>query len=98
MIKAGFVSAILPEADLEDILSFAAENSYSCVEVMCWPVGKAERRYAGITHIDVSDLSGKKIDNLQISRRKQESKFRVWAITQIPWIPMMERLPSTRTI
>jgi sugar phosphate isomerase/epimerase len=23
---------------------------------MCWPKGKAERRYAGVTHLDVSDL------------------------------------------
>jgi sugar phosphate isomerase/epimerase len=24
---------------------------------MCWPQGKAERRYAGVTHIDVTDLT-----------------------------------------
>jgi sugar phosphate isomerase/epimerase len=24
---------------------------------MCWPVGKAERRYAGVTHIDVNGLN-----------------------------------------
>ena len=23
---------------------------------MCWPAGKAERRYAGVTHVDVADL------------------------------------------
>jgi len=27
------------------------------VELMCWPPGKAERRYAGVTHIDVSEFS-----------------------------------------
>ena len=26
------------------------------MEIMCWPAGKAERRYAGITHIDVTDF------------------------------------------
>jgi sugar phosphate isomerase/epimerase len=25
---------------------------------MCWPVGKAERRYAGVTHIDVANIDG----------------------------------------
>lgn len=56
-MQLGFVSAILPELSLEDVFKFAAENGYECVEVMCWPVGKAERRYAGVTHIDVSDFS-----------------------------------------
>lgn len=56
-MQLGFVSAILPELSLEEVLSTASEIGYDCVEVMCWPVGKAERRYAGVTHIDVSDFS-----------------------------------------
>jgi len=52
-MQLGFVSAILPELTLEQVLSVAAEEGYDCVEVMCWPPGKAERRYAGVTHIDV---------------------------------------------
>jgi sugar phosphate isomerase/epimerase len=31
---------------------------------MCWPVGKAERRYAGITHIDVAKLTNKRIKEI----------------------------------
>jgi len=53
MLTLGFVSAILPDLTLEEVLAFAASNGFSCVELMCWPLGKAERRYAGITHIDV---------------------------------------------
>ena len=64
MIKLGFVSAILPDQTFEKVISFARETGYSCVEIMCWPVGKAERRYAGITHIDVGDLPKKKIDEI----------------------------------
>jgi len=64
MIKPGFVSAILAEQTFEEVISFAAQTGYSCVEIMCWPVGKAERRYAGVTHIDVADLSKKKIDEI----------------------------------
>ncbi|MCB9383436.1 MAG: sugar phosphate isomerase/epimerase [Bryobacterales bacterium] len=52
----GFVSAILPDLSLEDVLDFAAAEGYDCVEVMCWPPGKAERRYAGVTHLDVTAL------------------------------------------
>jgi sugar phosphate isomerase/epimerase len=52
-MKLGFVSAILPDLSLEEVLRFAAETGYDCVELMCWPKGKAERRYAGVTHVDV---------------------------------------------
>ena len=55
-MKLGFVSAILPEAPLEQVMEFAFETGYSCVELMCWPRGKAERRYAGVTHLDVAAL------------------------------------------
>jgi len=64
MIRLGFVSAILADQTFEKVMSFAAKTGYSCVEIMCWPVGKAERRYAGVTHIDVADLSKKKIDEI----------------------------------
>jgi len=56
MIKLGFVSAILPELSFEQVVSFAARQGFSCVELMCWPRGKAERRYAGVTHVDVDLL------------------------------------------
>jgi sugar phosphate isomerase/epimerase len=55
-MKLGFVSAVLPDLSLSEILAFAASEEYSCVEVMCWPPSKAERRYAGVTHIDVVEF------------------------------------------
>lgn len=56
-MKLGFVSAILADLDLEGVFAFAREAGFQTVELMCWPPGKAERRYAGVTHIDVSNLS-----------------------------------------
>jgi sugar phosphate isomerase/epimerase len=56
-MKLGFVSAILPELSLEEVFRFAAAEGFDCVEVMCWPAGKAERKFAGITHINVADFS-----------------------------------------
>lgn len=56
-MKLGFVSAILPDLSLREVLETAGRLGYDCVEVMCWPVGKAERRYAGVTHIDVEELN-----------------------------------------
>ncbi len=57
MIQLGFVSAILPDLDLEAVAKFAAAEGFDCVELMCWPVGKAERKYAGVTHVDVTTLT-----------------------------------------
>lgn len=56
-MKLGFVSAILPDLSLAEVVQFAAAEDLACVELMCWPVGKAERRYAGVTHINVDGLT-----------------------------------------
>ena len=53
----GFVSAILPELSLGEVLAFARREKFACVEVMCWPAGRAERRFAGVTHLDVVRFS-----------------------------------------
>ncbi|MBX6312976.1 MAG: sugar phosphate isomerase/epimerase [Isosphaeraceae bacterium] len=64
-MKLGFVSAILPELSLEEVVGFAAEAGYSCVELMCWPPDRAERRYAGVTHIDVTSLDPGGVNQIQ---------------------------------
>src|SRR5262245_43436091 len=56
-MQLGFVSAILGDLNLEQVLAFAAEEGFDCVEVMCWPPGKSNRRYAGVTHIDVTNFT-----------------------------------------
>jgi sugar phosphate isomerase/epimerase len=55
-MQLGFVSAILPDQTLEEVFTIGKETGYSCVELMSWPVGKADRRYAGVTHIDVNNF------------------------------------------
>ncbi len=56
-MKLGFVSAILPDLSFDQVLAFAAAERFACIEIMCWPVGKAERKYAGITHLDVDGFT-----------------------------------------
>ena len=51
-MKLGFVSAILDQSNFEEMMDIASELGFQCVEVACWPQGKAERRYAGVSHID----------------------------------------------
>ncbi len=59
-MKLGFVSAILDKASFEEVIDFASDNGFECVEMACWPKGRAVRRYAGVTHIDADALDDEK--------------------------------------
>jgi sugar phosphate isomerase/epimerase len=64
-MQLGFVSAILPELSLDEVLDFAAATGFACVEVMCWPTGAADRKYAGVTHVDVASLTPTRADEIR---------------------------------
>ena len=61
MMKLGLVTAILPNDTFEQVIDYCAEVGFTCAEVCCWPKGKAVRRYAGITHIDLNECDDKKL-------------------------------------
>jgi sugar phosphate isomerase/epimerase len=63
-MQLGFVSAILWDLSLEEVLAFAREEGFTCVELMCWPAGGAERRYAGVSHLDVNEFNDTKADRV----------------------------------
>lgn len=65
MLDLGFVSAILAEKNFEEVIAFASGNQFKCVEIMCWPVGKAERRYAGVTHINVDETGKEQVAHIK---------------------------------
>ncbi|MBR9998712.1 MAG: sugar phosphate isomerase/epimerase [Cyclobacteriaceae bacterium] len=65
MLDLGFVSAVMAEKSFEEVITFASENRFKCVEIMCWPRGKAERRYAGVTHINVDELDDRKTGEIK---------------------------------
>lgn len=56
-MKLGVVSAIYDGFTFEEMIDDLSKNGCQCVEVACWPQGKAERRYAGVSHIDVENTS-----------------------------------------
>ena len=64
-MKLGFVSAILDDWSFEEALDVAASLGYECMEVACWPQGPAERRYAGVSHIDVEALDDNTVRTIQ---------------------------------
>ena len=55
-MKLGFFTAAFPGKSLEEVAVWAAENDFDTLEIACWPLEKAARRYAGITTVDVTIL------------------------------------------
>ena len=56
-MKLGLLTAAFPELGLEEIASWASAAGFETLEVACWPVGAGpERRYAGVSHVDVETL------------------------------------------
>jgi sugar phosphate isomerase/epimerase len=64
-MKLGFVSAILDQDNFTEAVDVAAGLGFQCMEVACWPQGGAERRYAGVGHIDVDNQSGEYIHSIK---------------------------------
>ena len=55
-MKIGIVSAIYEHMNFEEMIDACSAAGLQCVEVACWPAGKAERRYAGVSHIDADKV------------------------------------------
>lgn len=64
-MKLGFFTAALPDNTLEEAAKWGAESGFEAIEIACWPPEKATRRYAGVTHIDVSDLDKSKAQEIR---------------------------------
>lgn len=82
MHDLGFVSAILADHSLEEVINFASEHRFKCVELMCWPKGKAERRYAGVTHIDAGTLNQQ--EAARIKEHLQQKKIYISGLGYYP--------------
>lgn len=64
-MKLGFLTAALPGSTLEQAAKWGAESGFEAIEIACWPLEKATRRYAGVTHIDVTDLDKAKAKEIR---------------------------------
>lgn len=74
-MKLGLLTAPLPSVDLYDIADWASAQSFEMLEVCCWPkTAGANRRYAGITHIDVNEITQGQCDEIvgELKNRKIE--------------------------
>lgn len=62
-MQLGFVSAILEDLSLDEVLEFAAGEGFDCVEVLCWPPGGPDRKYGGVMHLDVTEFTQAQADD-----------------------------------
>lgn len=59
-MKLGIFTAAFPGKPLEEVAAWAAQSGFETLEIACWPLEKASRRYAGVTTIDVADFDADK--------------------------------------
>lgn len=96
-MKLGFVSAILDQSSYEEMIDIAADLGFECVEAACWPRGKAERRYAGVSHIDAERVLSDEMYAKHITDYASEKKVEISSLAYYPNTmdpdPVKRRLP-----
>lgn len=83
-MKLGFVSAILDGWTYEEMIDTAAQLGFSCVEAACWPAGKAERRYAGVSHIDAQRVLADEAYARHMAQYAREKGVTISALAYYP--------------
>ena len=96
-MKLGFATAILPDLSLEEVAQFAAATGYECIEVMCWPPSKADRRYAGITHIDLTNFDASAAAKVQETMTNAGVSISALGYYPIRWHRVRKRRPVWHT-
>lgn len=94
-MQLGLVSAILDQSDFYEMIDIVAENGLDCVEVACWPAGKAERRYAGVSHIDTENLTKEQAEGYKAYAA--EKKVAISALAYYP-NPLDENLEKRQRV
>ncbi len=89
-MKLGLNSAILGALDFYQLIDFAAEVGYESVEVACWPTGKAERRYAGVSHINVDNLNDAEAEKILNYCKKKNVEISALAYYPNPLHPDLD--------
>ena len=90
-MKLGLITAICDQMSFEEVVNFASKEGLECLEVACWPVEKATRRYAGVSHIDVANLTKEKADEISALLAKKNVEISSLAYYPNPLDPDLEK-------
>ena len=90
-MKLGIVSAIFDQSSFEEMIDIVADTGLECVEVACWPKGKAERRYAGVSHIDTKNLTAEKAQEILAYCEKKQVEISALAYYPNPLDENLEK-------
>ena len=83
-MKLGFITSILEDFTYEEMIDFASEHGFECVEVASWKKEKAERRYAGVSHIDAERVLGDDSYAAHISGYAKEKNVEISVLAYYP--------------
>lgn len=81
-MKIGFLTACFPERNFDELVEWGAKNGFENIEVACWPKEFEERRYAGVSHIDVDN-----IDESTVKKIKAQLKANNMEISSLAYYP-----------
>ncbi len=83
-MKIGYLTSILDGYNFETAVDIATDMGFECMEVACWPAGKAERRYAGVSHIDVERVADDDAYRQHILDYTKEKAVKISALAYYP--------------
>ena len=82
-MKLGLLTAPFPDLSLLDVAEWASSAGFEVLEVACWPESAGpSRRYAGVSHINVTTLSASKARDIRAAL--QEKRLSISALAFYP--------------
>lgn len=71
-MKLGILTVPFADLALMEVADWAAGAGFECLEIACWPrTGGEARRYAGTSHLDVTNLSQTQADEIMAALRER---------------------------
>ena len=97
-MKLGFITSILDGWTYEQMMDFASGQGFECVEVACWPQEKAERRYAGVSHIDAERVNQDDAYAEHIVEYAKKSGVEISALAYYPNVMVADKEKSKAAV
>ena len=83
-MKMGFITSLFDGWTYEEMIDEVARLGIECIEVAAWPKGKAERKYAGVTHVEAERVLEDDAYAQHLLDYAAEKNVRICAIAYYP--------------